>query len=487
MWTCCGERGGSTGCKSSKHSAAPSSESSDTLTAQSSGIPSLLTPISSRPLNGTRKIDEAAGTYPGQDFVRQICEAEKEKEKADRLKEQQKSSKSPPRNSSGNGSVPMDTDFRSLPDYSPPLRTLPEGDPEKIFSVDTPFPQPIDLSSDPDRSYLHAAEICLAQKLRLTCASYLCTKRRIFKGLIENLQEGKEYKKSYAQTACKVDARKTRSLFTAFEGVGWFDPKYFAKYTPNAKLGTGEMSDSDISVESRANAGATPDASSKRTRADAAAYQPAAAAHTTHQYPTPTTNGTRATPPLLNGDRRPLSSASDNSLSKRKQPHPTQHLHPSTSFTPVNDLPTLPPISPHPPTPLAVPVLPSLSSSYPRPSSAADGPNMNHHAAYRYSAPTTPTREILAADSPETYQWRKTGSGKKMQVPICPYPRNWNEADTVDRELVRLKRHEGKQWEELFEWWRAQGRRSLKNASCLAVRYSILKKHYEELWVAEGL
>ena len=451
------------------------------MTGYPSAVSSLISPLSMRPINGTKHNDEASGTFPGQDFLRRICEAEKEQERAERLKEQN-FSKSPPQRVNGSGPSPMDTDFESLPDYAPPLRTLHGEDAERLFQIDTPFSQGIDLSADPDRHLLHRAEIVLAQKLRLTCASYLCTKRRIFKGLVESLQEGKEYKKSYAQNACKVDARKTRTLFTAFESIGWFEPKYFTKYAPNAKLGTGEMSDSELSfVDEQAVAGeASKNLGSERK--DKPPQQPAAAAQSNLLHPPPAINGTT---PLTNGDHPPSSSTSS---SKRKQSQPTQILHPSTSFTPVNDLSLPRAVSPQPHTPAAAATPAAATPSGPasmHPSSSASAPEPNQ--AHKYSAPPTPTREAIAADSPETYQWRKTASGKKVQVPICPYPRTWPEADTVDRELVRLKRREGKQWEELFEWWRLQGRKSLKNSSCLAVRYSILKKHFEEAWVGEGM
>lgn len=105
----------------------------------------------------------------------------------------------------------------------------------------------------------------------------------------------------------------------------------------------------------------------------------------------------------------------------------------------------------------------------------------------KLETPGTPTYKPLPINSPETFQGRKTGSGKKIQISICPYPRTWAEADSVDRDFVRLKRHEGKSWEELFEWWRAMGRKSLKNGGCFAVRYFILERNYEEIWIAEGI
>ena len=486
MWTCCGERGRTAGCKFGKHTITPTQQSNDTSAPQLSSISDMISPLTSKTAPGPKRPEDDTATFLGQDFVRRICEAEKEQEKSEKLKEQRSPKSPPPPRPPGSGPLPSDTDFQSLPDYCPPLNTLPNDDPETIFKVEKLFSVHIDLSTDPDRHRLHKAEIILAQKLRFTCASYLCTKRRIFMGLVENLREGRDYKKSYAQNACKVDARKTRCLFSAFEAVGWFEPKYFTKWAPNAKLGTGEMSDSELSsLDEQAISGAPAENSATRRKSSAHSYQPAAASHTIPISHSATTPNSDSTSTLTNGDR-PASSGG----SRRKQPNPTHLLHATTSFKPVNDVShpaPLPPLSPHPRTPLAPAppngIGPAYSSNY------SSGPPSSHGSSnpYKLENPHTPTRDSFSSDSPETFQWRKTASGKKQQVPICPYPRSWAEADSVDRELVQLKRHEGKQWEELFEWWRGKGRQSLKNASCLAVRYSILKKNFEDVWAAEGV
>ena len=449
----------------------------------------MISPLTSRPVNGSKRSDDEQAAFLGQDFVRRICEAEKAQEKSEKQKEYRPPKSPPPLRSSGSGPLPSDTDFQSLPDYSPPLTTLPNGNPEHVFVADKLFNQHIDLSADPDRHLLHQAEIFLAQKLRLTCASYLCTKRRIFRGLVESMRNGKEYKKSYAQNACKVDARKTRNLFAAFESVGWFDAKYFTKWAPDAKLGTGEMSDSDLSsVDEQAISGAPPEPALGDRRSSNRSHQPTIASHTIPQ-PNPTRSPNSDV--TLNGDH-----PSTTSTSKRKQSHPTHILHPTTSFKPVNDIPlpgSLPSMSPHHPPHSSLPYgsfegpAPGSYSNYSSGPPSSHEPNGSSYA-HKVETPQTPNpHEGFSSDSPETFQWRKTASGKKQQVPICPYPRTWAEADSVDRELVRLKRHEGKQWEELFDWWRSRGRQSLKNASCLAVRYSILKKNFEDVWAAEGM
>jgi hypothetical protein len=117
-----------------------------------------------------------------------------------------------------------DVDFEKIPDYSPPISTLPNN--SKALNADWKG-QKLDLSSDPNRHLLHDAEINLAATLRLTCAMYLCSKRRIFEARIHTLRIGKEFRKTDAQQACKIDVNKASKLWTAFDKVGWFDAKYF--------------------------------------------------------------------------------------------------------------------------------------------------------------------------------------------------------------------------------------------------------------------
>lgn len=121
-----------------------------------------------------------------------------------------------------------DTDYNSLPDFSPPLDTLPKGN-NKVLKADWKG-QVLDLSNDPDRSLLHEAELNLASTLRLSCATYLCSKRRIFQARIEALRIGKEFRKTDAQQACKIDVNKASKLWQAYEKVGWFKPEFFRQY-----------------------------------------------------------------------------------------------------------------------------------------------------------------------------------------------------------------------------------------------------------------
>ena len=122
-----------------------------------------------------------------------------------------------------------DVDYNSIPDYSPPVSTLPRGNPH-ILQVSWRGKPSVSLSNDPDRHLLHEAEIELVTTLNLSCAKYLCTKRRIFQACFKALQEDKDLKRSDCQKACKIDANKISKMCGAFEKVGWFDRKYFLGY-----------------------------------------------------------------------------------------------------------------------------------------------------------------------------------------------------------------------------------------------------------------
>ncbi|KZZ97093.1 Homeodomain-like protein [Ascosphaera apis ARSEF 7405] len=120
-----------------------------------------------------------------------------------------------------------DVDYNALPDYSPPIETL-RGN-TKGLKADWKG-QMLDLSRDPDRNQLDPAEVSLAATLRLSCATYLCSKRRIFEARLNALRIGKEFRKTDAQQACKIDVNKASKLWTAYERVGWFKPEYFKQY-----------------------------------------------------------------------------------------------------------------------------------------------------------------------------------------------------------------------------------------------------------------
>ncbi|KAI1391892.1 uncharacterized protein F4822DRAFT_108820 [Hypoxylon trugodes] len=122
-----------------------------------------------------------------------------------------------------------DKDFQSIADYCPPLDSLPNR--PNSLKVDWKG-TPIDLSNDPQRDLLHPDEIALAANLRLDCATYLTSKRRMFVRRRECLGVGKEFRKTDAQQACKIDVNKASKLWTAFEKVGWLDKHWMARYPP---------------------------------------------------------------------------------------------------------------------------------------------------------------------------------------------------------------------------------------------------------------
>ncbi|KAJ5414464.1 hypothetical protein N7509_001091 [Penicillium cosmopolitanum] len=120
-----------------------------------------------------------------------------------------------------------DTDFNALQDFSPPMEILAGN--TKALKADWKG-QMLDLSNDPDRHLLSPAELNLASTLRLSCATYLCSKRRIFEARVRALRVGKEFRKTDAQQACKIDVNKASKLWTAYDRVGWFRPDLFREY-----------------------------------------------------------------------------------------------------------------------------------------------------------------------------------------------------------------------------------------------------------------
>ncbi|UNI22147.1 hypothetical protein JDV02_008064 [Purpureocillium takamizusanense] len=120
-----------------------------------------------------------------------------------------------------------DKDFEALPDYCPPLSTLPNR--PNSLKVDWKG-QPIDLGNDAHRHLLHPDEVTLAGNLRLDCATYLTSKRRIFERRLQCLHVGKEFRKTDAQQACKIDVNKASKLWTAFDKVGWLDARFMRQF-----------------------------------------------------------------------------------------------------------------------------------------------------------------------------------------------------------------------------------------------------------------
>ncbi|KAI0020695.1 hypothetical protein F4780DRAFT_779368 [Xylariomycetidae sp. FL0641] len=121
-----------------------------------------------------------------------------------------------------------DKDFESLPDYSPPTSTLPADNPN-CLKVEWKGNK-IDLSNDPHLRKLHEAERVLASILRLDCSTYLTTKRRIFERRLQCLRNGKEFRRTDAQQACKIDVNKASKIWGAYDKVGWLDKKHVMEF-----------------------------------------------------------------------------------------------------------------------------------------------------------------------------------------------------------------------------------------------------------------
>lgn len=119
-----------------------------------------------------------------------------------------------------------DADFEAIPDMSPPIETLPGS---KCLKADWKGTV-LDLADDPHANLLHPAELHLASVLRLSCASYLTSKRRIFQMKVERERMGLKFMKTDSQKACKIDVNKASKLWTAYEKVGWFEKRYIQQY-----------------------------------------------------------------------------------------------------------------------------------------------------------------------------------------------------------------------------------------------------------------
>lgn len=120
-----------------------------------------------------------------------------------------------------------DRDFNALDDFCPPVDSLPNK--PNSLKVDWKG-SPVNLTHDPHAHLLHPDELSLAANLRLDCATYLTSKRRIFIRRRDCARNGKEFRKTDAQQACKIDVNKASKLWTAFEKVGWLDMHWIRKF-----------------------------------------------------------------------------------------------------------------------------------------------------------------------------------------------------------------------------------------------------------------
>lgn len=116
----------------------------------------------------------------------------------------------------------------SIPDFSPDtFKTLPNN--AKALKIEWKG-QPMDLSNDINLSKLHPAEITLASILRLPANVYLDSKRRLFFEKVQRLKLDKQFRRTDAQKACRIDVNKASRLFAAFEKVGWLNDVHFEKF-----------------------------------------------------------------------------------------------------------------------------------------------------------------------------------------------------------------------------------------------------------------
>ncbi|KAK6465446.1 hypothetical protein DFJ63DRAFT_22342 [Scheffersomyces coipomensis] len=117
----------------------------------------------------------------------------------------------------------------SIPDFSPDaFETLPTNN-NRALKIEWKG-QPMDLSQDPNKSKLHPAELNLASILRLPVAVYLDSKRRFFFEKVDRLKQGKQFRRTDAQKACRIDVNKASRLYAAFEKVGWLNDIHFKQY-----------------------------------------------------------------------------------------------------------------------------------------------------------------------------------------------------------------------------------------------------------------
>ncbi|KAL6942076.1 hypothetical protein ACO0QE_003242 [Hanseniaspora vineae] len=129
-------------------------------------------------------------------------------------------------------SHPPLNEWRQMPDYAPPLSSLDNihnGSSKGIMKVEWKG-STMDLSQDPLRNKLHPAELQLASILRLSCDSYLASKRRLFMEKVSKLKRGQGFRRTDAQKVCRIDVNKASRLYQAFEKVGWLDDKNFVKF-----------------------------------------------------------------------------------------------------------------------------------------------------------------------------------------------------------------------------------------------------------------
>ncbi|KAG7904940.1 hypothetical protein KL907_003156 [Ogataea polymorpha] len=122
---------------------------------------------------------------------------------------------------------PYNFDYKAIPDYSPPISSLPNN--SRCLKTEWKG-HAMDLSEDPLVEELHPAEVQLASTLRLPPNVYLDSKRRIFFEKVKRLRANLPFRRTDAQKACKIDVNKASRLYAAFEKIGWLDDYRFDEY-----------------------------------------------------------------------------------------------------------------------------------------------------------------------------------------------------------------------------------------------------------------
>jgi len=147
---------------------------------------------------------------------------------------------------------PKDPEWRNYPDYAPKdehmdLRAAYQAvHDSKNFAE---HKKAFDLSEDPERDYLNAAEKLLCERLALDCHRFLTSKRQIFQGFVKHLQtkadvdkrvrDGLEdrgqsrlpsWNKTAAQSLMGIDVTKGSHIWTFYNEVGFFNEKFFAHF-----------------------------------------------------------------------------------------------------------------------------------------------------------------------------------------------------------------------------------------------------------------
>ncbi|KAL5614272.1 hypothetical protein BROUX41_004382 [Berkeleyomyces rouxiae] len=141
-----------------------------------------------------------------------------------------------PRDSGRRGAVASreDKNFEKLADVCPPISTL---DGLKDSALKTEWKgNPINLADDPNLDLLHPLERTLASTLRLDCATYMTSKRRLFLSRLDCLERNKTFRKTDAQNACHIDVNKASRLYVAYDQVGWLKAEWVESFLGKVDL-----------------------------------------------------------------------------------------------------------------------------------------------------------------------------------------------------------------------------------------------------------